>query len=189
MVNLSASGDEFEEGPDRNIESGDIVPRKEFRPSVNRPLPSFQCVVIKKDGERCKRWAEMGFTQENAKCPVHGGDNKSTKERNSKIVEAARLSLVDSLDLAVQTLQSLLAEGTADGVRLKAATEIMDRAGLRTGIDIDIKEEIKITTTDDIKKNLEKLWQGQKDLENSHEDIMDAEVVEPEEIEGGDDES
>lgn len=166
---------------DRHIEDSDVLPRKEFTPTVNRPLPSFQCTIIKKDGERCKRMAEMGFTAENAKCLVHGGDHNSTKQKNAARVEAARMRLVGNIDLAVDTLISLTEVGTADGVRLKAATEIMDRAGLRAGIEIDINEEVTITTSDDIKKQLEKLFNGQAGL--SDDMIEDAEVIEPAEIE------
>lgn len=73
--------------------------------------------------------------------------------------------------------------GTAEGIRLRAATEVLDRVGIRGGIEIDVE----VTTTDDpvllINKRLEKLraaaesQRAREVLALESSDIVDAEVV------------
>ena len=54
------------------------------------------------------------------------------------MVESARLRLMNNTDLAVDWLFDLAENSTSDAVRLKATTEVLDRAGVKGGIEVDV---------------------------------------------------
>ena len=51
--------------------------------------------------------------------------------------ERARKKLVQSAPYAVDVLEELMQTATSEPVRLKASTEILDRAGVRGGLEVD----------------------------------------------------
>lgn len=146
-----------------------------WKPTVDKPIPSVRCVKIKKDGERCDRWSIRGATV----CLSHGGALPNVKQHAAAVVETARMRLIDMTDEAVTVLGELTLPGTSDAIRLKAATEILDRAGIKGGMDINIEVEHKIDPSATIAERLSQISQrNKKSLEKGTEDIIDAEVVE-----------
>lgn len=108
-----------------------------WKPSRSEPLSVVRCTVIKKDGERCKRWSIRGLTV----CLTHGGRLPLPREHAAAVIHAARMRLIDDTDMAVDTLEALMEPGTAEGIRLKASTEVLDRAGIRGGFEVDVAVE------------------------------------------------
>ena len=127
-----------------------------WQPSIRKPMPTVRCVVIKKDGQRCQQWSLRGHD----KCVKHVRREMNfpnVKEHHAAVIEAARLRLIDDSDAAIDTLEALTREGTADGIRLKAATEILDRAGIRGGYEIDVEVAEKPDPSKFISSRLEQL--------------------------------
>lgn len=109
-----------------------------WKPSISRPIPSVRCTTVKKDGHQCPNWALRGATV----CVSHGGRLPSVKAHADATVEAARMRLIDMSDSAVDVLKDLITTvGTADAIRLKAATEVLDRSGVRGGVEINMEVE------------------------------------------------
>jgi hypothetical protein len=110
----------------REIESTGIEPRK------RSPLPA-RCKAIKDDGVRCQLWTG-GRPQDDGMCRVHLG---SLRNKPTDSVERARQRLTQAAPTAVDTLEHLMESAESEPVKLKAATEILDRAGVRAGFDIN----------------------------------------------------
>ena len=108
----------------------------DFRPTQSRPLPSRRCSAKKRrSDEQCGRWALAGTNV----CQVHGGNLPSVKARSQAMMEAARLQLMDSIPDALGVVYTLaMNEETPDAVRLASARDILDRAGIKGGVDVNI---------------------------------------------------
>lgn len=186
-------GDEEEPlGPDADgpgfsaAQQGSEVPVA-WKPTPAEPVPVTRCSAIKKDGTRCKRWSLRGYH----KCKSHAGpgalmpDGNVNKYREA-VIESARLRLLDMADEALDTIWQLAQPGTAEAIRLKAATEVLDRAGVRGGFEIDVQGEITVSATDEIRKRLEGLKEGAQEVAkmraaqvtDPEADIVDGEVLE-----------
>lgn len=79
---------------------------------------------------------------------------------------------------ATQVLEELMRPGVAEGIRLKAATEILDRAGLKAGQEVNVTVEHVGSPMDDILTQLQIIGghvDPNKDLE-----VLDAEEIEEE---------
>jgi hypothetical protein len=96
------------------------------------PLPK-RCKAIKDDGIRCQLWTG-GRPTDDGLCRVHLG---SLRNKPTDSVERARSRLTQATPSAVDTLENLMENAESEPVKLKAATEILDRAGIRAGIDIN----------------------------------------------------
>lgn len=163
-------GRDSETGIRRMPADFDDVVSPNWTPTVTRPLPSLQCMGIKDNGERCGRWAIRGGTV----CPKHGANLPSVKKHAEARVQAARMRLVGLADDAVGVLEDLITNpGTGEAVRLKAATEILDRSGVKGGIDVTVEVEHKIDPGAAIGDKLLELA-GRSNP--SEEEIVDAEV-------------
>ena len=106
-----------------------------------RVLP-VRCRETTFEGMRCQLWS-TGRIKDDSLCKMHlGKNNKSTHD-----VERARAKLLQSAPYAVDKLEELMETAVSEPVRLKAATEILDRAGVRAGMEIDIGVELKDART------------------------------------------
>lgn len=125
-----------------------------WKPTLDQPLPVVRCTGTIRNGdrtgERCGRWSIMGHD----KCMVHGGHLPNVQKAAATKVEAAKLRLIEDVDLAVDTLFELLKPGTAANVQLGAAKEILDRAGVKGSIDVNI-EVTTANPSEDILKKLQ----------------------------------
>ena len=95
------------------------------------PLP-IRCKAIKDDGIRCQLWSG-GRSGDDGMCRVHLG---SLRNKPTDSVERARARLTQASPAAVDTLEELMFSAESEPVKLKAATEILDRAGVRAGFEI-----------------------------------------------------
>ncbi len=140
---------------------------------------------MKRDGERCKNWSLRGYT----KCRKHAGPGVMKDGNVAKyaeaVIEAARLRLVDSSDMALDTLIELAQPGTSEGIRLKASTEVLDRAGIRGGFEVKVEGEVTVNASEEVAKRLAKLSEGAAAVKRMREeastgeaDIVDGEVIE-----------
>lgn len=163
-------------------------PSEKFTPTLQNPLPSFRCIGIFPDGERCTEDGIIGLNPQQAMCRAHAktlGKNKQAalKEQARAQVEAAKLRLTNDTNMAIETIESLLLPGTPDAIRLKAATEILDRVGIRGGIEIDLGVEHKEDPMDKVRERLNKLIETDvtrtiEELEAGSDDVIEGTVSE-----------
>ena len=169
---------------DNTLGDNDLIPRpdpKVWKPTLQDPFPTFRCTKTMKNGERCKNMGLNGMLPDNAKCIQHGGKQLSVKEKARARVDAVRLRMAEDTGLAMDVIEGLLSNsGTADQIRLKAAESVLDRAGIRAGVEIDVSGEVQVNTAEQVR---ERLALGKIDKNDDEEDIVDAEIVEDEEDE------
>jgi hypothetical protein len=118
---------------------------------------------------------------------------RSVKKRPGEDIERARQKLTQAAPYAVDMLEDMMENAISEPVKLKAATEILDRAGVRGGIEFDTN----IKVIDDrpaaiiIQERLDRLAAsaGERALElvqagvveSDTSDIQDADEVQEEE--------
>jgi hypothetical protein len=107
-----------------------------FKPSLSRPLQAVQCRAPVKNGDDCGRRCKKKAILGGLVCRSHGGQLPSVREAAARTVEEARVRLLLATDDAVTVLDFLMSEGVSEAVRLRAAVEILDRAGIRGGLEI-----------------------------------------------------
>jgi hypothetical protein len=116
-----------------------------------------RCRQIKDDGIRCLLWSS-GRPKDDGLCRIH---LRSTKKNPSDDIERARAKLVQAAPYAVDLLEDLMENAESEPVKLKAATEILDRAGVRGGIEIDTSVNIDVRPAASvIAERLDRLAQG-----------------------------
>lgn len=129
-----------------------IIP-KGWKPTVSQPIPVTRCTSTVRNGdrkgERCGRWAITGATV----CIVHGGRLPTVKKAAEDRILAAKMRLVDSTDDAIDTLIDLLTSG-GDQVKLGAAREILDRAGVKSSTEIEVNVTTAIKPSEIIQEKL-----------------------------------
>ena len=151
---------------------------------TGRRAPKSQphrCRIIKSDGIRCMLWAS-GRIKDDGLCRVH----LRTQRKPGEDVERARRKLMQSAPYAVDVLEELMETATSEPVRLKASSEILDRAGVRGGMDIGLDIEVTDARSPAqiVMERLARLSEGAQRVNEllTDTDITDAEVVEDEEI-------
>jgi len=100
-------------------------------------LPT-RCRAVKDDGIRCMLWSS-GRPADDGYCRIHLG---SIQRKPGEDIERARSKLVQAAPYAADTLEDLMENAASEPIRLKAATEILDRAGVRGGIEFDANVNI-----------------------------------------------
>lgn len=144
-----------------------------------------RCRIIKRDGERCKQWSLRGTDV----CYAHGGRLPNVQQHAEAVVESARLRLIGLADMAVDQIEDLAQNASGEGIRLKAAQDILDRSGVRGAIEVDMQVTQTETAADRVKIKLDKLAKQltqaatpapEPDAEEDDDEIQDAEVVEDE---------
>jgi hypothetical protein len=97
-----------------------------------------RCRAVKDDGLRCMLWSS-GRAKDDGLCRVH---LRSINKRPGDDVERARAKLTQAAPYAVDALEEMMQFATSEPVKLKAATEILDRAGVRGGVEVDARVSI-----------------------------------------------
>ena len=147
-----------------------------------------RCQAIKDDGIRCQLWTS-GRLQDDGLCRVH---LRSIKHRPGDDIERARQKLTQAAPYAVDVLEDMMSNAESEPVKLKAATEILDRAGIRGGVELDTNVNIDVRPAASvIAERLNRLAINANDAAaklagmgvrvEAEKDIIDAEVVEAEE--------
>lgn len=153
-----------------------------------------RCVARKSDGTRCWYWHD-GSVNRDSVCSLH---TKRAKKKIDNIkpdlIQLARNRLTSAAHGAVDELEALMNSATSEPVRLGAAKEILDRVGIRGGIEIEQKTEITLSNSAELlAKRLDALAEKGKKREemmalvqardtdetstDSSEEIIEAEIV------------
>jgi hypothetical protein len=103
-------------------------------------LPT-RCRAVKDDGIRCMLWSS-GRPKDDGYCRIHLG---SIQRKPGEDIERARAKLTQAAPYAVDVLEDLMANAASEPVRLKASAEILDRAGVRGGVEFDANISIHDT--------------------------------------------
>lgn len=115
-----------------------LAEQEEGGPKSDRRAPKglpHRCKTVKSDGLRCLMWAS-GRLKDDGLCRYHLKFNR----RPGGDIERARQKIVQSAPYAVDKLEELL-DAQSEPVQLKAATEILDRAGVRGGLELNVEVE------------------------------------------------
>jgi hypothetical protein len=146
-----------------------------------------RCQAVKDDGIRCQLWTS-GRLQDDGLCRIH---LRSIKHRPGDDIERARAKLTQAAPYAVDVLEDMMTNAESEPVKLKAATEILDRAGIRGGVELDTNVNIDVRPAASvIAERLNRLAINANDAAaklaeagitvQADKDIIDAEVVEEE---------
>ncbi len=175
------------EGKQSASQQDSVVP-KGWRPTMAKPLPSVRCTGIIRNGdragERCTQWSISGATV----CLVHGGHLPNVKKAAEDRKDAARLQLIGATGDAVDVVEHLMKYATQENVRLAAAKDILDRAGIKAGMEINVTHEHKLSPMDEINQRLADMAQnlnndGEKtpsESENSFTSQLELDIIESE---------
>lgn len=129
-------------------------PKSDKRKPLAQP---HRCRHIKDDGIRCMLWSS-GRPKDDGLCRIH---LRSTQHKTSDDIERARQKLMQSAPYAVDKLEELMEYAESEPVKLKAATEILDRAGIRGGVELDTNVNIDVRPAASvIAERLDRLAQG-----------------------------
>lgn len=170
------------EGKQTAAEQGVNVP-KGWRPTFAKPLPSVKCTANRRDGQPCGAWSLAGATV----CLKHGGHLPNVKAAVEERKAAARLLFVDASGDAAETIEYLARFATQENVRLAAAKEVLDRAGIKGGADITVEHEHVLAPSKMLGDKLEEMAKRiLKERENEFTadpelDIIKSEVVQEDE--------
>jgi hypothetical protein len=115
-------------------EAGGLPAGSRKQPAV---LPT-RCRAVKDDRVRCMLWSS-GRAKDDGLCRIHLG---SLQRKPGEDVERARAKLTQAAPYAVDVLEDLMENAASEPVRLKASTEILDRAGVRGGVEFDARIEV-----------------------------------------------
>lgn len=147
-----------------------------FKATGQRPIPTARCykVIDPETGRRCKNRSVRGtgLNGTNAMCHAHGGRLPTVKAHADRIVEAARLALMDSAPDAIQTIMNLMkGADTPHAVKLKAATEILDRNNIKGNTEIAVEVTHHEKPSDKLMKKLNAMRKTEE------EEVIDAAEV------------
>ena len=139
-----------------------------------------RCRMVKDDGIRCMLWGS-GRPQDDGLCRVH----LKTVRKPGEDIERARRKLMQAAPYAVDVLEELMETAESEPVRLKASTEILDRAGIRGGQDINIDMEVTESrpAAQVVLERLARLQEGAISLQNRMAELEAQDVESTEEIE------
>lgn len=136
-----------------------------------------RCRFIKSDNVRCMMWHKGDRTR---LCRVHTTGPGNT---TAAALERARLSIKQSAPYAADLLIDLAENSLSETVRLGASRDILDRAGIRGGIEIDVTVADQRPAGDILR---DKMLELRKNLtatstpEEETDDTIVAEVIEDE---------
>lgn len=134
-----------------------------------------RCRFVKSDGLRCLLWSS-GRLKDDGLCRVH---LRSIRTPGADI-ERARQKVVQAAPYAVDVLEELMENAISEPARLKAATEILDRAGVRGGMELDVAVDTsRRTPADIVAERLQRLAQAAQASAALLPDVqvVDADVV------------
>lgn len=130
--------------------------------------PPTRCRMMRADGHRCERWAN-GSADFDGLCRTHL--TKVNQQDNTAQVVRARNRMQSSALRMVEVLEHLALKADSEPTRLGAANSLLDRAGLRAGMEIEIGGTVEVTSAaDTVRSRLAAL--APKDV-----GVIDAEVV------------
>lgn len=167
-----------------NAEGYEKVPDN-WKPRAGRELPALRCTHERDDGSRCKRFGirGTGFNGTPAMCMYHGGSLPPVKAKAEATLLSVRMMMVQNAPKAFEILMDLAENSSADAIKLKASTEILDRAGIKGGFEVNVELQSNVSYADEISKKLALMHERMNaDTKQIEEDLTDlGEVDQPEE--------
>jgi len=88
-------------------------------------------------------------------CFIHGGSLPPVKKKAEATLMAVRMMLTNAAPKALETVIDLSQNASAEAIKLKASTEILDRAGIKGGVDINVEVTQIVSAADEIRKRLQ----------------------------------
>lgn len=157
-------------------------------PEPERRRFPIRCTQLRTDNTRCWQWA--GNPDKVTHCKSHV---PQTREALSKTPLYARERLVEASVNAVDNLIYLSDHADGEAVRLKANTEILDRVGVRAGVEIDMNVSVSASDPgeqlqaklDALRKRHEAVVEEVPELDRpalESADVVEAEIVEETEV-------
>lgn len=154
----------------------------DWKPTSARPVPALRCTHERDDGSRCKNFGVRGtgFNGTPSMCFIHGGSLPSVKAKAEATVLSARMRLIQSIPMALDTLLDLAENANAEAIKLKAAESVLDRTGLKQALEIQVEVTNTASPSEDILKKLQIMRERAepKPLEDLGEKGDDEEVQE-----------
>lgn len=161
-------------------------PTKHYR--SKKTSPPHRCKYIKMDGVRCLQWWN-GDEDNNGLCRTHLAFGARSTQA---MIAIARDRIKQGAPGAVDTISDLMDNAASETVRLKAATEFLDRANIRGGTEVSV--EVSFDARQPVEILAERLARLEKDRKKMGEieakraaddaaaeaNTIDAEVVEDE---------
>lgn len=133
--------------PEHRYFGSTLTKNPAWRPTVNDPIPTGICEYTSQDGRRCTRKAVPGTGNDPTDrfmCTYHGGRLPNVAAKAERVKAAALDSLLDYVKDSVDHLGKTVTDTSVpDAVRLKAATEILDRTGVKQADRLDVTVENK----------------------------------------------
>lgn len=129
---------------------------EDWKPRAGRELPSIRCTHERPDGSRCKKFGVRGtgFNGTPSMCYIHGGSLPSVRNKAEATLLSVRMMLTEAAPKALEQVIDLSQNASAEAIRLKASTEILDRAGIKGGVDINVEVTQNVSAADEIRKRL-----------------------------------
>jgi len=185
---------------ERIVEQRDEYPDKKIRPNLIT-YPG-RCRFIKADGVRCLHWF-AGRAADDGLCRIHLASLNA--DAGVGAVAKARAKIMQAAPFAVDVLEDNMMNATSEIVRQRAAEQLLDRAGVRGGVEVEVTtNDVARSAGDILAERLDRLKNGMEQQQrmiaqatsmesDTPESIIDAEVVEdtepPESLPAGDTEN
>src|SRR5690606_18902398 len=107
-------------------------------PERKWPILPNRCKRVRADGTRCWQWSWPSESS-NGFCRTHCDKYAfNATAQMAKLNDAAKMRLSQLTEPSLQALEDLVLNSTVPQVRLKAATEILDRVGIRGGTELSV---------------------------------------------------
>lgn len=159
-------------------------------PEHKLPLLPTRCRRRRADGSRCWQWSWPALSADGL-CRSHCSKLAfNATAQMEKLNDAARMRLSQLTGPALGAMEDLVLNSTVPHVRLKAATEVLDRVGIRGGSELSLSGNITHQVADpaqEIRDKLNALAEriAPKELEPAEPDHLktDELSLEPETVE------
>jgi hypothetical protein len=175
-----------DDAPSRSPSAGKTSPAEQgleipagWKATAQKPVPVVRCHgTASTTGERCKRWSLRGTTV----CRKHGAQLETVRDHAEAVVESARLQIMGMADDAVEILEELMQPGTPAQVRLKAVEMVLNRAGIKDAVEMNVTVTETASASDEIRKRLQLMGERMNsDAKPEIEDLGEIEEVDTEE--------
>lgn len=165
----------------------------EYNDAIAHKLPASKVPVIpgrckrkRADGSRCWGWGWPHLKAEGF-CRHHVSNATfNASVQMGRLSDAAKMRLSQLSEPALLALEDLVINSPVPQVRLKAATEILDRMGIRGGSELTVSGTVQheqVDPAEAVRKRLADMaskpeLEAAKELDEDGNEIVEAEVVE-----------
>lgn len=112
------------------------------------PILPKRCRRQRADGSRCWNWSWPAASADGF-CKGHSKFGSfNVMDQMNRLNDAAKIRLGQMSPAAVEVLEDLMINSSVPHVRLKAATEILDRVGIRGGTELTVSGQVDHTVQD-----------------------------------------